>query len=396
MGRGDYTSVAKYFGVSAHAALDSRKNAKLRTALVDRGGVVGIAIVEIDSRLRVCSCNDEFAKLVHMPMDKLVCSSCRVIFNCVFSAHSCPVLQTFASGEPLNIIDKQPCTGIPGPYQFTFYPIRDSGGNVRRVLVAIADFSGVIRRLKSELERSYSRLLSVNRRLRDLEGVTSDILAIVSHELKTPLTISLGCIDLALEEEDTEKRKRILLMARRNLMRENRIIDGMLELSKIRRGVMTLMFRRENISTLVQKAVKEKLPFAMQRGVRVEMELRDLPKVEVDPAYLIYAVEQIIDNSIKFNKRGGLVRVSTHVRNGMVEIAVEDTGVGIAEENLERIFEPFYQEDSSTSRKYPGIGLGLTLARKIIEFHGGSIKIESMGRNRGCTCKVILPVNRRR
>ena len=376
--------------MSAHVSSDSCSD------LVDnRGGEVGIGIVEIDRRFRVRSYNDEFVKLIGMPRNEIRSSSCRVVFNCVFSANSCPVLQTFMSGKPLNVVDIHPCTGIPGPYQFTFYPIRDSAHHVSRVLVAIADFSGVIRRLKSELEKSYLRLLHVNRRLRDLEGVTTDILSIVSHELKTPLTISMGCIELAMEEEDAEKRKDILLMARRNLMRENRIIDGMLELSKIRRGVMTLVFRKEDIIPLIRKAVKEKLPFAAQKGVRVEMDIKALPKVEVDPAYLVYAVEQIIDNSIKFNRRGGLVKVSASAMDGVVEISVEDTGVGIAEENLERVFEPFYQEDSSSSRKYPGIGLGLTLAKKIIEFHGGSIKLESMGRDKGTKCRIIIPINRR-
>jgi signal transduction histidine kinase len=390
MGDGNHTPVAQYLGISGHVSSNNSSGA------VPKGeDEVGIAIVEIDRRLRIRSYNHEFAKLIGLPRNEVMYSSCRVIFNCVFSAYSCPVLQTFISGKPLNIVDIHPCTGIPGPYQFTFYPIKDSAQRVSRVIIAIADFSRVIWRLKSELEKSYSRLLDVNRRLRDLEGITTDILSIVSHELKTPLTISMGCIDLAMEEEDIEKRRDILLMARRNLMRENRIIDGMLELSKIRRGIMTLVFRKEDIIPLIRKAVKEKLPFAAQKEVKVEMDVKALPEVEVDPAYLVYAVEQIIDNSIKFNRRGGMVKVSASAMDGSIEIAIEDTGVGIAEENLERVFEPFYQEDSSSSRKYPGIGLGLTLAKKIIEFHGGSIKIESMGRGKGTRCRVILPLNRR-
>lgn len=390
MREGNHTPAAQYLGMSSHGTSNNWNG-----ALPKGEEEVGIAIVEIDRRMRIRSYNDEFAKLIGRSRKEVLCTSCRVVFNCVFSAYSCPVLQTFISGKPLNTVDMHPCTGIPGPYQFAFYPIRDSAQRVSRVLVAIADFSGVIWRLKSELERSYLRLLDVNKRLRELEGVTTDILSIVSHELKTPLTISMGCIDLAMEEEDAEKRRDLLLMARRNLMRENRIIDGMLELSKIRRGIMTLVFRKENIIPLIYRAVKEKLPFAAQREIKVEMEVKALPKIEVDPAYLVYAVEQIIDNSIKFNRRGGMVKVSASAMNGRVEITVEDTGIGIAEENLDRVFEPFYQEDSSASRKYPGIGLGLTLAKKIIEFHRGSIKIESLGRDKGTRCRIILPVNGR-
>ncbi|NOZ59806.1 MAG: PAS domain-containing protein [Euryarchaeota archaeon] len=361
----------------------------------DGEGEIGIAMVEIDRRLRIRSYNGEFARLMGILGNEALCTSCRALFNCVFSSETCPALRTIMSGKPINVVDVHPCTGVPGPYQFTFYPVRDSSLRVARVVVAIADFSAVIRRFKSELERSYMRLLDVNRRLRDLEGVTTDILSIVSHELKTPLTISMGCIDLAMEEEDSAKLKELLLMARRNLLRENRIIDGMLELSKIRRGVMTLVFRREDIPSLVHKAVKEKLPFAAQREVTFELSLERVPRAEVDPAYFIYALEQIIDNSIKFNRRGGVVKVSTREADGCVEITVEDTGIGIAEENLERVFEPFYQEDSSASRRFPGIGLGLTLASKIVEFHGGRIRLESRGRNTGTRCIIRIPLRRR-
>ncbi len=368
-----------------------------RADITDSGdrGETGIAIVEIDRRLRIRSYNDEFARLMGILGNEAVCTSCRTVLNCTFSADTCPALRTIMSGKPFTAVDVNPCTGIPGPYQFTFHPIRDSSLRVARVVIAIADFSEVIRRLRSELERSYMRLMDVNRRLRDLEGVTTDILSIVSHELKTPLTISMGCIDLAMEEKNAAKLRELLLMARRNLMRENRIIDGMLELSKIRRGVMTLVFRKEDITSLVHKAVKEKLPFAAQREVRFDLNLERVPRVEVDPAYIIYALEQVIDNSIKFNRRGGVVKVNTRTVNGMVEIIVEDTGVGIAEENLERVFEPFYQEDSSASRRYPGIGLGLTLASKIVEFHGGRIHLESRGRNTGTRCTIAIPLKRR-
>lgn len=390
MERGDY--ITRY-SVAAYSDVVTRDGSEIRTGFKDNS--MGVAVAEIDSNLHICSCNDEFLRLVEMPKEEVTGSPCRKVFHCTASSDSCPVLEAITSGKPRDAVDEHPCNHLPMPYMFTFYPLVDAEGDIKKVLVAIVDFSDVIGRLKSELIRSYYRLLNTNRRLRDLEGVASDILAIVSHELKTPLTISMGCIDLALEEEDAGKRKELMLMAKRNLQRQNRIIDGMLELSKIRRGVMTLVFKRRDILPLVQQAVKEKLPFALQNGVRVEMELRELPEVEVDPSYLTYALEQIIDNAIKFNRRGGWVRVNTSARDGVVEIAVEDTGIGISEENMERIFEPFYQEDSSPSRKYPGIGLGLTLARKIIEIHRGSIRIEK-GQKEGCRFSVILPVDRRR
>lgn len=362
-------------------------------AIVDNlCNIAEIAIAEIDSNLQISSCNDEFLKYVQLPRGEVVGSACREVFKCNGMRHSCPVLQTLSTGNPRNMVDKHPCNGSPSPSQFILYPIRKSNSSSSSVLFVMVSFSKIIQNLKSKaLNLQYH---DAGKRLRQLETAISDTLTVISHELKTPLTVSLGCIYLAMEEKDTRKRKEILRMARRNLMRQSRVIEQMLELSKIRCGFATLSLTKENISTIVQKAVMEKLPFARERGVKIEMKLQDMPEVEVDSAYLTYAIKEIIDNSIKFNRRGGRVKVSSYVEDGNVLIAVEDTGIGISEENLDRIFEPFYQEDSSSTRKYSGLGLGLTLAKRIVELHNGSIAVKS-GQGEGSYFKIIIPAFRR-
>ncbi|NOZ82843.1 MAG: ATP-binding protein, partial [Euryarchaeota archaeon] len=107
--------------------------------------------------------------------------------------------------------------------------------------------------------------------------------------------------------------------------------------------------------------------------------------------YLSYAIEEVLDNSIKFNREGGLVRLEVRRRNGTAEVVFCDTGEGIAEEQMELIFEPFYQGDMSTTRRHPGIGLGLTLAKKIVELHNGGVVVECRKNGEGVVCRISLP-----
>jgi len=332
-------------------------------------GSIQIAIAEIDAdKLHITSCNEQFLKYVQL--GEFSCSGkCTYIKNC-------PALRVASTGVPRYVAHRHPCSGKDAPSKiFILYPV-SSDGSLRVVLIIF--------------EQHGEGGLHTASAYAKLEGVISEVLTIISHELKTPLTVSLGCVQLAFEEEDAKRRNAILKLAEKNLLRQSRVIEQMIELTKHRLGIVHLYLRDVDISTILQKAVSRKQPLARERGVEIEAELNRLPPVRADPAYIAYAIEEVIDNSIKFNKENGKVRIAARWDGEGVCIDIEDTGIGISPENLAKIFEPFFQEDSSPSRQYSGLGLGLTIAKKVIELHRGYISVESQA-GRGSCFKIWLP-----
>ena len=336
-------------------------------------------VAEIDSSLIITSCNSEFKKLAGV---QALGRRCREVFGCSVEAAQCPAVRASTQGRAVRAREV-PCA----PWgEVSILPL---SGGVREggMLMLLSRESGVA----ETLEEVCRALLCRNRRLARFERAVKDTLSIVSHELKTPLTIALGCISLAMAERNDARRDELLEMAKRSLIRQNRIIEKMSELYKLQCGVLRLRLRECDLSEIVETAMLRKLPSAVEKGVRVELSFSCRARVLADPDYLEYAIEEVLDNSIKFNRRGGQVRLEVRRRNGSVELVVQDTGEGIPRDKLELIFEPFYQGDMSTTRKYPGVGLGLTLARKILELHRGSVAVECRKNGEGAVCRITLP-----
>jgi signal transduction histidine kinase len=131
---------------------------------------------------------------------------------------------------------------------------------------------------------------------------------------------------------------------------------------------------------------------AAQNEVEIKTSIqKDLPKVRASEEELKHVFLNLLDNAIKFNKRGGEVLIKARKKDGYIEVSVEDTGIGIAEDQLEKIFEPLTQLDPTTKRRYGGTGMGLTIAKRIVEMHGGKIFVESE-LERGSKFIFTLPV----
>ena len=336
-------------------------------------------VAEIDSSLTITSCNSEFKKLAGV---QVLGRRCREVFGCSMAEATCPAKRASAQRRAVRAT-QVPCAADG---EVCFLPLSD-GMSADGAIMLLSRES----RLIETLETVCRNLLRRNMKLSRFERAIKDTLSIVAHELKTPLTIALGCISLAMTERNGAKREELLEMAKRSLMRQNNIIERMSELYKIQCGVLSLNLRECDLAEIVEEAMLRKLPFAVEKGVRLELRTACGARVFADPDYLRHAIEEVLDNSIKFNREGGCVRVEVRACNGSVEVVVCDTGVGIAEEQMELIFEPFFQGDMSTTRRYPGVGLGLTLARKIVELHSGGVEVECRKKERGVLCRITLP-----
>jgi len=214
----------------------------------------------------------------------------------------------------------------------------------------------------------------------------------VSHELRTPVTIIQGYAELlgdgSLGALAPEQQEAIFV-----------IVDRVSELRTLveRIDILLAVEAHETASLplaldeIVAEAVKRRRAVATQAGLTLEVHLEpDLPPVSGDRHHLQRAIDCLLENALKFTPNGGRVEVQVYTEPGWVCLAITDNGIGIAKEELECIFNGFYQRDRATNRRYGGIGLGLTLVRAVIEEHGGQIEVESQP-GQGSRFTVKLP-----
>jgi signal transduction histidine kinase len=269
----------------------------------------------------------------------------------------------------------------------------------RRLMLAEREARLGLEKLNRELERRVeertAELVRLNEELSEANRAKDVFLATLSHELRTPLTPVLGWVNLLRAggaASDPSMLAQGLDAIERNARLQARLVDDLLDISRVVSG--KLRFEREsvNLRSVVESAVETVRADADARRVRLEVEL-PAPHVGVvgSPVRLQQVVWNLLSNAVKFTPAGGLVRVYTTRENGEARVVVEDTGVGIDSEFLPHVFDRFRQADGSTTRQYGGLGLGLAIARALAELHGGWVRAESEGRDKGSRFTFALP-----
>jgi signal transduction histidine kinase/DNA-binding response OmpR family regulator len=219
-------------------------------------------------------------------------------------------------------------------------------------------------------------------------------LATLSHELRTPLNAIVGWSRLLqsgkLERDDVQQG---LDAIDRNAKIQTQLIEDLLDLSRIISGNLRLDIQQVNLAEVIDAALATVMPAADARGVRILKMFDSLAgPVMGDPARLQQVVWNLLSNAVKFTPRDGRIQVLLERVNSHVEIAVIDTGIGIRPEFLPFVFDRFRQANGSTTRRYGGLGLGLSIVKQLVELHGGSVRAKSLGENRGSTFTVSLPL----
>jgi PAS domain S-box-containing protein len=249
---------------------------------------------------------------------------------------------------------------------------------------------------KSIIERE--RLLASEqeaRRIAELASRTKDeFLGLLSHELRTPLNAILGWSRmLGSNQLDKESYARALESIDRNAKLQSRLIDDMLDVSRIISGKLRLDAQPVDLTTVINAAVDTLRPAAEAKSIRLYIILDySAGLVLGDATRLQQVVWNILSNAIKFTPRNGSINVSLERINSHIEITVTDTGIGIEEEFLPYVFDRFRQADSSSSKKYGGLGLGLSIVRQLVELHGGTVEAHNREDVSGATFTVKLPV----
>ncbi len=228
-------------------------------------------------------------------------------------------------------------------------------------------------------------------------AVADEFLATLSHELRTPLSSILGWVHILrrrLDPQQAELRQGVEVIDR-NARMQVRLIEDLLDMSRIVAGKLRLEFQAVSPASFIQVALESSRPAADAAGVTITTEISpDTGRVMGEPARLQQVVGNLLANAIKFTPRGGKVRVSLHARHGEAEIVVEDSGAGIAPEVLPHIFDRFRQGDGSITRRHGGLGLGLSIVKQLVAAHAGHVRAESAGLQQGARFIVGLPLVR--
>lgn len=232
--------------------------------------------------------------------------------------------------------------------------------------------------------------------LQEVERLKNEFFALVSHELRTPLTSIVGYVDIMRGEEAgevNELQARYLGVVERNARRLMRLVGDLLFVAQVDAGTLSLERGEVDLGTVAAEAVEAARPYADGKGILLTLDAQPLQLHGADGGRLGQLLDNLLTNALKFTDEGGRIEVRVREAQGTAQIEVSDSGTGIAQEELDHLFERFYRAQAATEAVVPGVGLGLSICKAIAEGHGGSIAVTSeLGK--GTTFTVQLPIAR--
>ncbi len=267
----------------------------------------------------------------------------------------------------------------------TYRAVYDGDGSVMGTLAVIHD---VTLQVQARLRDSELR-----KRAEAASLAKDEFLALVSHELRTPLNAILGWAKLLDGPREPERVEKGLTVIRRNATAQAKLIDDILDVSRIISGKVVIDSRRVELARVIENAVESIRPAATSKRIELVLDIADPETALVaDETRLQQVVWNLLSNAVKFTPAGGVVSVSSATTDSSVSIRIADTGNGIESSFLPHVFDRFRQADASTTKRYGGLGLGLAIVRHLVELHGGTVTAHSEGEGKGATFEVVLPI----
>jgi PAS domain S-box-containing protein len=362
------------------------------------------AILTKDLNGIIRSCNATAERLFGYPASELIGRPVRMLIPADRQQEEDLILSRIRAGEPIEHFETVRITKDRRliDISLTVSPVRDASGTIIGVSKIARD---ITERRRAEVERQLAaadrdRLLEAERIARAeaerASRVKDEFVAMVSHELRTPLNAILGWAQLMMRgRDDPAVLHRGLDVISRNTRAQAQLIADLLDISRIVSGKLRLEMRSVDLRAMFDEAIETVLGDAEASGIAVSKTADEvIERVAGDPARLQQVVWNLLSNAIKFTPRGGQIAVSLTQANGHAEIAVKDTGVGIRADVLPHVFDRFHQADRSTTRRFGGLGLGLSIVKHLVELHGGSVHAESGGEGQGAMFAIRLPTAR--
>jgi PAS domain S-box-containing protein len=273
-------------------------------------------------------------------------------------------------------------------------PYRNEAGEVIGLIGISNDITDRV-----QVERDRERILQQEQAARETaenaNRIKDEFLAVLSHELRSPLNPILGWTRLLQNGKlDAARQREALNTIERNAKLQTQLIEDLLDISRIMQGKLSLTVTPVSLTFVITAAVETVRLAAEAKNIQILLDLpATIAPVSGDAARLQQVVWNLLTNAVKFTPSGGQVTIELQQLDYFAQIRVMDTGKGIDPQFLPHVFEYFRQADATTTRKFGGLGLGLAIVRQIVEMHGGTVKVESEGENRGATFTVQLPLS---
>ncbi len=364
----------------------------------------------IDSEYRLVRVNRALAQRLGVPPKALVGQPCYAVLH---GRHApwpeCPHARTLLDGRPITQEVEDPHRG--GIFLVTTSPLRNAEDQILGSVHIARDITEQ-KRLETEVRQ--------RERFEDLSRAKSAFIATMSHELRTPLNSVIGFAELLRQEGAgplTEKQTRYLDYIQQSGKHLLALIGDILDLSKIEAGKIVLAPQPLSVGTTLEDLLVLARGLATRKGQEIQLAMPPgLPPLQADPVRFKQILFNLLSNAVKFTPNGGLITVTARRVEGppdqlvhsvrpvdqstprpidthgaWLELCITDTGIGIKAEDVPRLFKEFVQLETTQAQKHDGTGLGLVLAKQLVELHGGRIWAESAGEGRGSTFTVVLP-----
>ena len=259
----------------------------------------------------------------------------------------------------------------------------------------IGELANVFENMRKTIKQNIERLKSTLEELKELDRMKNEFVANVSHELKTPLTSAIGYISLIRKKKIGSVSDEVLgalKIVEKNLNELSLKIDSILQISKFQVGINHLPMKNIDIVKIAKRCYENYRPVAELKGISLEFDSVNSLTVFGDEKSIESMICNLIDNAVKFTNTGKVaLRIKMGKNRKYAIIEVEDTGIGIPQDKLKKIFDRFYQIESSNARRFGGIGLGLSIVKEVVDLHSGIIQIKSK-EGKGTLFKVLIPV----
>ncbi len=315
------------------------------------GSLDGIVVTDDAGRIEFA--NEAFLHIMESDKDAIIGSDLRSIFK--------------EKEEDLKMLLQKPEVNVSFIHELDLIT---PGGKIKSVILSMGS-------VEYQNQIKYVAVAKDITQIKKLEQAKRNIIANISHELRTPLNIMKGYVEISMDEQDGEKRNSYLKTSLKALEKQNWMIQDLLEIARSEDESAELDIVKTNLNGIVEIACRTFNGKLDSMDVNVVKKFEEDRFIKADPEKLAYALTKLIDNALKFTDKDGYIEIGTMSGTDTSIVYVKDTGTGIPEDKLEHIFEKFYQVDGSSTRKFGGNGLGLAIAKNIIDLHDGKIWVES-------------------
>jgi PAS domain S-box-containing protein len=345
---------------------------------------IGDAVIATDDRGRVLFmnrvaeslCGWDAGEAAGRPLDEVF----RIVNEQTRATVDSPAIRVLSEGVIVGLANQTLLIARDGterPIDDSGAPIRSTGGGVEGVVLVFRDVT--------ERRRAEEQIAEEGRR-------KDEFLAMLAHELRNPLSAIANAVQLLMHPEAEGVQDWSREVIQRQVRQLTRLVDDLLDISRISRGKIQLRPQRVELSTIIRSAAQAVRPLIDERGHELRLSLDAGPiELEADPVRLEQVLVNLFNNAAKYTEPGGLIEMEAKQEAGQAIIRVTDTGIGIGPELLPRVFDLFTQGDRTPARSEGGLGIGLTMVQKLVEMHGGRVSVSSDGPGRGSTFLVRLP-----